>query len=441
MRTLIMITEILATVLEGYVGIKFAGLLLESKYEKKRLNWIAIILSVCLSVIVSLLNKVSLFSYITLAFGVISISIVVRFLYKCKFAQSFMIISFYFMCLNYLDFFAIALVGTLLQEPEYSKVVVSTYGILRIRQLIICKALLVVAYLLAKRFIKGKFQNDSLKHYMILTLAGGIGVIYLMENTLNLVVVGYVDIVDWVVFGVMIAVSCALVFLYENNKHERDMIKFMEMRNDLLEENYRSLSEAYSANAKVYHDFNNHINILYQYLVKSDSERALEYLDGISEPIKVLLERTWTGNEVIDVIINSKLKKMQESGIHTNINVEFPNNSDIRSSDICTILGNLLDNAIEACQRNQRSENKWINITIRIVNAMLIFKIENGNEVIPQQSKNMRLITSKEDVRFHGWGLKSVETAIQKYEGIMQHSIKDNEFKVVVTLNYNIINK
>lgn len=271
---------------------------------------------------------------------------------------------------------------------------------------------------------------------MILTIAGGIGIIYLINSSLELT--NYVDVANWFVFSLIIILSWSLVFMYEKSKHEEDMTKFMEMRTALLEENYRGLSGAYSANAKVYHDFNNHINVLYQFLIRADSRSALEYLDSISEPIRTLLERTWTGNEVIDVIINSKLKKMEENDIKTHINVEFPNNSDIMSSDICTILSNLLDNAIEACQRNQNAENKWVNITIRKVNAMLIFKIENGNEVMPQ-IKNSHLVTAKEDERFHGWGLRSVESAIEKYEGVMQHTIEKNKFQVVVTLNYNIV--
>ena len=60
-----LIVETLATILEGYIGIKFPGLLLESKYENKRLNQTAILISAGLSIIVSLLNRVSLFSYIT----------------------------------------------------------------------------------------------------------------------------------------------------------------------------------------------------------------------------------------------------------------------------------------------------------------------------------------------------------------------------------------
>ena len=53
----------------------------------------------------------------------------------------------------------------------------------------------------------------------------------------------------------------------------------------------------------------------------------------------------------------------------------------------------------------------------------------------------MQLVTSKEDERFHGWGLKSVASAVEKYEGVIQHTIEDHIFQVVVSLNYNRIEK
>lgn len=438
MKIFLIMFEILASALEAYIGIKFAGLLLDNKYEKRKMKLITVVSAFVLAVFVGGLNYIELFSYVTVAFGVVSIAFIVFGIYRCKFAYAFLISCFYFMCLNYLDFLAITVVGTILRDPDYSKVIVSTYGIMRLRQMLICKGLLVIAYLCAKHFMKDQFKIKSFKHYVIFMIAGGIGVIYLIESSMEFV--DFANVINWLVVSVILILILAVVLLYEKSKNDEDMAKFMEIKNALLEENYKGLNAAFAANAKVYHDFNNHINILYQYLLHSDIKSALEYMDRISEPIKNLLERTWTGNEVIDVIINSKLRKMQENNIESSINVEYPGKCDIVSNDICTILSNLLDNAIEACQRNQEIMNKWINITIRIVNQMLVIIIENGNEVVPQV-RNMHLVTSKADERFHGWGLKSVESAIEKYEGVMQHKIEEGKFKVVVTLNYNIIEK
>ena len=125
-------------------------------------------------------------------------------------------------------------------------------------------------------------------------------------------------------------------------------LNFSEMRNHLLEENYKTINAIYMSNAKLHHDLNNHLNVLYQLLEDGNTDEAKEYIKNISTPIMKLSKTVWTGMDVIDVIINSKLEKMKEKAISFEINVEFPQNTNISSHDMCTILGNLLDNAIEA---------------------------------------------------------------------------------------------
>lgn len=122
--------------------------------------------------------------------------------------------------------------------------------------------------------------------------------------------------------------------------------------------------------------------------------------------------------------------------IHSNFNVEFPSNSDIQSQDICAILSNLLDNAIEACEKNKVASNKWINLTIRVINAMIVIKVENSMEVKPI-IKNNNLLTSKADDKLHGWGIKIVKSAVEKYGGVIKYTVSEDKFRVVVTLNYN----
>lgn len=142
MSILYFFVELLASVLEGYIGIRFAGTILEAKKERKQTFLITVLAAVVMSGFVVIFNSFELFSYITVAFGVVGISIIVNFLYKCKFSQAFLISCFYFMCLNYIDFLAITVVGAILQDADYSKIVVTTHSMMRIRQMVICKGVL-----------------------------------------------------------------------------------------------------------------------------------------------------------------------------------------------------------------------------------------------------------------------------------------------------------
>lgn len=87
-------------------------------------------------------------------------------------------------------------------------------------------------------------------------------------------------------------------------------------------------------------------------------------------------------------------------------------------------------------KKNKVASNKWINLTIRVINAMIVIKVENGMEVKPI-IKNDNLLTSKVDDKLHGWGIKSVKSAVEKYGGVIKYTVSEDKFKVVVTLNYN----
>ena len=125
--------------------------------------------------------------------------------------------------------------------------------------------------------------------------------------------------------------------MYERRQHELDMLYFMQMKSQLVEENYKTLNKIYSTNSKTYHDFNNHITVLYQFLLNNEVNRALKYLDDLGTPIKTLIEKTWTSNEVIDVIINSKLEKMNENN-RNNIVVTTANKDSQLSKDLIEIV-------------------------------------------------------------------------------------------------------
>jgi sensor histidine kinase regulating citrate/malate metabolism len=93
-----------------------------------------------------------------------------------------------------------------------------------------------------------------------------------------------------------------------------------------------------------------------------------------------------------------------------------------------------LDNALEAAE-TAPEHLRFLHLTVRRINAMLIVKVENGYGEAPTQ-ENGNLLTSKMDKAFHGWGLKSVQTAAEHYDGVINTEYTDGIFKTVVTLSF-----
>ena len=151
-------------------------------------------------------------------------------------------------------------------------------------------------------------------------------------------------------------------------------------------------------------------------------------------PIQEISQTVRTGDKAIDYLINSKIALAEQNKIRTKVNIEYPHNTNIRNTDLTAILGNLLDNALEASEKAP-DPLRFLSLTIRRINDMLIIKVENGCSDAPTQ-ENGHLLTSKADKTFHGWGLKSVESAADRYEGTVNTEYKDGIFKSVVTLSF-----
>lgn len=161
-------------------------------------------------------------------------------------------------------------------------------------------------------------------------------------------------------------------------------------------------------------------------------EEAQRYIKEIAEPILVLSKKQWTGTDVVDAVLNSKIQEMKELNIVPDINVEFPENSTILPNDLCTILSNLLDNAIEAVEKLEN--NRIIKLTMRRANFFLFVRVINP--CVQNRKFTAFPATTKENAALHGWGLRSVEDAVKRYAGTME-CINDNyEFIVNIMLPF-----
>ncbi len=237
---------------------------------------------------------------------------------------------------------------------------------------------------------------------------------------------------NWMLMTVILLVAILVFRLSRQYEMEAELARLKTEQAELIKNDYQNLNQIYTANAKLYHDLHNHLEMMHCYLTQDNVRDALAYLDDLRAPIQEIVQTVWTGDEAIDYLINSKLSLMQKKQITVKTNIEFPRNTNIRSATLTTILGNLLDNAIEATQKC-KPEHRFVNLTIRRINNILIIKVENGFEEQPVLKAGV-MESLKEDKKLHGWGLKSVRTAAESYDGSLETSFKNNVFCAVATL-------
>ena len=238
----------------------------------------------------------------------------------------------------------------------------------------------------------------------------------------------------WVILSMVLLFSVLLYRLSRQREMELEIAQLKQEQAEILERDYQALRHTYEDNAKLYHDLHNHIEAIYQCLTQGDVGEAIRYCEDLRTPVREISQTTWTGDKAIDYLISSKMALAEQEQIKTKVNIEYPHNTNIRSVDLTTILGNLLDNALEAAE-TAPDKLRFLNLTIRRINAMLIIKVENGYGNAPRL-ENRTLMTSKADETSHGWGLKSVQTAADRYDGTITTNYKDGVFQSVVTLSF-----
>ena len=170
------------------------------------------------------------------------------------------------------------------------------------------------------------------------------------------------------------------------------------------------------------HDFKNHLNKIRDLLNDNNYQGVQNYLDDMDESIIVKQEYSKTGNKDVDSLINYELTLASEFGAEIICDIDLPEQLNITSFDMTVILGNLLDNAVNALRQ---SEKKVMIITIKFMKGIIRIDIENT-----YNSKYKR----KPDGREHGIGLLSVTNALEKYHGSLKTFPEENRFHTTAVL-------
>lgn len=268
-------------------------------------------------------------------------------------------------------------------------------------------------------------RREAMTIVDVVVIAGFVAVITLSEQP-YLALDG--DTLDqWLLLSLILMMGVLMFLMQQQVENEKELTELRALQAESAEREYAMLERTYSANAKLFHDLHNHLGVLRQLLAQDKHEEALMYLDELQEPINNLSSKRWTGDDTVDYLINSKAALAESLGVRFEAAVEFPRFTTLRGADLCAILGNLLDNALEAAQ-----------LKIRRIQQMLVIKVENS--ALPPQTENGTLRSAKTG-SLHGWGLKSAASAAEKYDGVVQAAYEKGVFTAVVTLSFEAIDR
>lgn len=206
----------------------------------------------------------------------------------------------------------------------------------------------------------------------------------------------------------------------------------LEQQNKSYENELNIMQSTLRANSSLQHDLRGHLLALKTYLNDDLIEDASEYIDKMLDTdMANKNEISKTGNAIMDGILNFKLQEALDKGVFIDVNIKVPEQIGIDSFDIIVVLGNLLDNAIDAACKAR--EIKMVKLCLVYNRKRIMLDVQNtyGGEIRIRQGTP---VTTKNDNLLHGIGLQNVNSVVEKYQGTVDINYDDVWFKISIMM-------
>lgn len=200
-------------------------------------------------------------------------------------------------------------------------------------------------------------------------------------------------------------------------------------QSELIEKQVREIQNMYRQVRGWRHDYRNHIQNMKTQLSEGNYEGLDNYLSQLSDDLDTVDTVIKTGNVMADAILNSKLNTAAKLNINLNVKANIPENIILSDVELCSLLGNMLDNAVEACSRLPETE-RFIRIYIGRLKGQLYISVQNSAGKL-RREKGVFLSTKEGE---HGYGLFRIDRVAKKYGGFVNRQNEEGVFATEITL-------
>lgn len=232
--------------------------------------------------------------------------------------------------------------------------------------------------------------------------------------------------------GILIIANVAIIYVINSiekaTEQEQDL-RLLRQQISIQAENYNALKKNYSVQRKSTHEFKRHIQTLNDLLEKDEIDAVREYVKQLQRNRTLKIFNISANHPIIDVILNQKYQVAQEMGINMQVHVNDLSSLSLNSDELVVLLSNLLDNAIEACQRNISHPEIFCSI---ILEDDLYISIRNTTE--PVEIVNGTIATTKSNPTEHGFGLPAVKYILEQLHAEYTFDYNDGWFQFAAEL-------
>ena len=425
--------EILCTFIEGLIAMSVAVFIKKDSKKTKNVILGSVGFTALYTLLISLLNAWQSFSFLTIAVAGVFIFFVVKLLSGERILlclNTTMLTLFFINVLDSLILYAVLMIAG--RSVDISKGFIYLTGPTptRVVFLLVDKVVQIFVFFgFGRLFAKLKLLGKR-DHILTFCLSSAAFIVVMVINSLivtdSLVKIQVAAIFSLLFIMLSLTVTMVTVSVYARLQTQRQEQALMTVANRYLEKNYRELEASQSVIRRQVHDFKNHLRTIRGLLAQQNS--ASEYVENLLEESLTLAGQCHSGNEVIDSIINVKALEASERQIRFEFTAVLQESLVLTSTDICAILANQIDNALEACERMDAAADRFVKVEIYQKETFVFFKVSNTAKTDPLASDGELKTTKENDDGLHGFGIRSIRETAQRYDGALKMEYKGGVF-------------
>lgn len=222
-------------------------------------------------------------------------------------------------------------------------------------------------------------------------------------------------------------------YVFGMNRIDLEQKKAAQYHSQVL--TYKMLEQQYSRSERLRHDMKNHIIALSGLLEDKEWEKMNDYLNKMRDSANLGTGEELTGSRVVDALLYQKREKAEQQGILWQCDVQIPKLCGMEEFDLCILFGNILDNAVNACEAMESSMAKqglqrFIDIQGKTVKKCFLLEVKNSIRI---KDKN-QAGTAYQKKQHWGTGLLNVNDVVQKYNGAINMEVEKNIFSISILI-------
>ncbi len=229
----------------------------------------------------------------------------------------------------------------------------------------------------------------------------------------------------------MAIILCIAFMLFRRILYNMIDRRIERFQSELIEKQVREIENMYRQVRGWRHDYRNHIQNMKIQLADGNYGKLNEYLDSLACDLDTVDTVIKTGNVMADAILNSKLAAAGKLNVRLHVKANIPEHLNMTDVELCSVLGNMLDNAIEACAALPESE-RFMRVYIGRLKEHLYVSVQNSAGKVRWEKGTY--ISTKSDSREHGYGLFRIDRIAKKYGGYVNRQNEEGVFAAEIMI-------